>query len=77
MAESAETILKDALRLSEEDRVRVASELLASVEFDVETRDSDAWIAEIERRAQSALGGSPALTWDEARERVEERLRRK
>lgn len=38
-------------------RVRLASELLASVEFDLETRDSDAWIVEVERRAQAALDG--------------------
>ena len=53
------------------------SELLASVEFDIEARDSDAWIAEVERRAQAALAGVPGLTWDETRARVEERIRRK
>jgi hypothetical protein len=52
----------------------VASELLASVEFNIETRDSDAWIAEVERRAQAALAGVPGLTWDETRARVTERL---
>ena len=77
MTESADAILKDALRLPEEERVRVASELLASVGFDIETRDSDAWIAEVERRAQAALAGVPGVTWDETRARVEERLRRK
>jgi hypothetical protein len=77
MTESADAILQDALRLPEEERVRVASELLASVEFDIETRDSDAWIAEVERRAQAALAGVPGLAWDETRARVEERLRRK
>ena len=77
MADSADAILKDALRLPEEERVRVASELLASVEFDIETRDSDEWIAEVERRAHAALAGVPGLTWDETRARVEERLRRK
>jgi len=51
--------------------------LLASVELDIETRDSDAWIAEVERRAQAALAGGAGLTWDETRARVEERLHRK
>ena len=77
MAESADAIIKDALQLPEDERVRVASELLASVELDIETRDSDAWIVEVERRAQAALDGVPGVTWDETRARVEERLRRK
>ena len=70
MRESADVILKDALQLPEEERVRVASELLASVEFDIETRDSDAWIAEVERRAQAAVAGVPGLTWDETRRHI-------
>jgi hypothetical protein len=74
MTESADAILKDALQLPEDQRVRVASELLASVEFNIETRDSDAWIAEVERRAQAALAGVAGLTWDETRARVTERL---
>lgn len=75
--ESADELLKRALQLPEDERVRVASELLASVDSDVETRGSDAWIAEVERRAQAALDGAPGLAWDETRARVEGRLRRK
>jgi hypothetical protein len=76
MSTNADAVLKEALQLSESDRARVAAELLASLDPDVETRDSDAWIQEVERRAQAALDGDPGLTWDETRDRVEERMRR-
>ncbi len=74
MATTAEDVLKDALQLSEGERV--AAELLASLEPDIETRDGEAWVAEVERRAQAAVGGLPGLTWDETRTRVEERISR-
>lgn len=76
MGLSAEDVLKDALQLPEPERARVAAELLASLEPDIETRDSDAWIAEVERRAQAANAGVPGLTWEETRARVEERISR-
>lgn len=74
MTETADDVLKAALQLPEDERLRAASELLASVEFDIETRDSDAWIVEVERRAQAALNGVAGLTWDGTRARIEGRL---
>ena len=76
MATSAEDVLKEALLLSEGERARVAAELLASLEPDLETRDGAAWVAEVERRAQAAVGGLPGLSWDETRARVAERISR-
>lgn len=76
MSTTAEEILKEALQLSESERARVAAELLASLDPDIETRDGEAWIAEMERRAQAVIGGVPGLTWDETRTRVEERIAR-
>ena len=76
MSATAEELLKEALQLPEDDRARVAAELLASLEPDVETRDGEAWIAEVERRAQAAIAGLPGLTWDETRARIEERISR-
>jgi putative addiction module component (TIGR02574 family) len=76
MSTTAEDVLREALQLSESERARVAAELLASLEPDIETRDGDAWIAEVERRAQAAIAGVPGLTWDETRARVEERIGR-
>lgn len=77
MSTTAEEVLKDALQLSERERARVAAELLASLEPDIETRDGDAWIAEVERRAQATIAGVPGLTWEETRARVEERIGRR
>jgi hypothetical protein len=76
MSTSADEVLKEALQLSESERARVATELLASLDPDVETRDREAWIAEVERRAQAATEGLPPLAWDETRKRVEERIAR-
>ena len=77
MTETVDDVLKEALRLPEDDRVRIASELLASVDPGAETRDSAAWIAEVERRAQAAVDGVAGVSWAEARARIEDRLRRK
>jgi putative addiction module component (TIGR02574 family) len=77
MSTTADDVLKEALQLSESERARLAAELLASLEPDVETRDGDAWIAEVERRAQAAIAGVPGLTWEETRARVEERIGRR
>ena len=76
MTTTAEEVLKEALQLSEGERARVAAELLASLEPDVETRNEEAWIAEVERRAEAAIGGLPGLSWDETRQQVEERISR-
>jgi putative addiction module component len=76
MTTTAEEVLKEALQLSEGERARVAAQLLASLEPDVETRDGEAWIAEVARRAQAAIAGVPGLTWDETRTRIEERISR-
>ena len=76
MTTTAEDLLKEALQLPEGERARVAAELLASLEPDVETRDGEAWVAEVERRAQAAVSGLPGLSWDETRTRVEERIPR-
>jgi Putative addiction module component len=77
MATTADEVLKDALQLSDGERARVAAELLASLEPDSETRDGDAWIAEVERRAREAISGLPGLEWDEVRSRVEEHASRR
>lgn len=76
MSTTAEDVLKEALRLPEDERARVAAELLASLEPDIETRDGEAWIAEVERRARVAIDGLPGLSWDETRTSVEERVSR-
>jgi hypothetical protein len=75
MTDTVDNVLKEALQLPEDDRVRIASELLASVEPGAETRDSETWIAEVERRAHAAMDGVPGVSWSDARARDEDRLR--
>jgi hypothetical protein len=70
MSTIADEVFKEALPLSENERARVAAELLASLDRDVETRDGEGWMAEVERRAQAAIDGRPGLGWDETRTRV-------
>jgi len=74
MVTTAEDVLKEALQPSEGERARVAAELLASLGPDVEIRDGEAWVSEVERRAQAAVGGLSGRSWDETR--VEERVSR-
>jgi putative addiction module component (TIGR02574 family) len=76
MATTADEVLKEALQLPEDERARVAAELLASLEPEPEARDEDAWIAEVERRARAAVGGVPGLSWDETQKRIEKRINR-
>jgi putative addiction module component (TIGR02574 family) len=53
MSDDARQVLESALQLHVDDRVRIAAELLASLE---EPQDgvAEAWAAEIERRAADA-----------------------
>ncbi len=68
MTTTAEEVLKEALQLSP----RSARE---GPRWPLE-RDGEAWIAEVERRAQAAIGGLPGLTWEDTRTRIEERISR-
>lgn len=71
----ARRVLADAMDLSEDERLDVATELLASLDGPDDGRDDDAWLAEIRRRAERVeRGESQSVTWDEAKRRVLERL---
>jgi hypothetical protein len=75
MPTTVDDVLREALLLPEGERARVAAELLASLEPGIETRDGDAWIAEVERRARAAIDGLPGLSWEQTRSNVDERVR--
>ena len=73
-ADRAETLLREALTLSPDERADVAAELLASLD-DQATEDPAAvraaWAAEIERRAQRVLSGESAgEPWEDVRNRI-------
>jgi hypothetical protein len=77
MDDPVDRLLGEALGLSHDDRARILTELLATLEPDVPSQGhSEAdWIREIERRARAAVAGAPGLAWSGARARIESRVR--
>ena len=78
MSDRAQTLLREALALSLDERADVAAELLASLD---ETTSEDsaavqaAWASEIERRARRVLTGeSVGEAWEDVREHIVRRL---
>lgn len=74
MAPQTQRLIDEALLLPEDDRLRVAAELLGSVPGP-RSLDRDDWETEIVRRAEAAIAGSPAVPWEEVRRQAEARLR--
>jgi hypothetical protein len=79
VARNAGQLLSDALRLSDEERLELAIELLASVMPEVPGTDRPdrEWIEEIERRARAAAGGEAGLSWQDVRTGIETKLTRR
>jgi Putative addiction module component len=76
MASTTNRLLREALRLSPDQRAELVSELLATLEPDTpsERRTEAEWIGEIEGRACAAVAGSPGVSWTEARVQIQNRL---
>ncbi|AGP37229.1 hypothetical protein BE04_46400 [Sorangium cellulosum] len=75
MADPTQNILAAALSLPEGERLRIASELLASVEEPYDDAWKAAWLEALERREQAVRdGGSGGSAWAEVRARVLARL---
>jgi putative addiction module component (TIGR02574 family) len=72
---SIDDLFESALRLSAELRARLAQVLLSSLQEEPETRSSEAWLIEVERRARDAHDGAPGIPWSEARRQIEDSLR--
>ncbi len=78
MSSSAQKLVTEALQLSEDERLAVASELIASVDGPADADWDDAWLAELERRRQAAeRRGQPAPEWSAVRSRILDRLARR
>jgi putative addiction module component (TIGR02574 family) len=74
MTTRAAHLIQEALKLSREERVDMAAELLASVD-NSDGVVEEAWAEEIERRARRVLTGESAGTpWIEIRARIVERV---
>lgn len=66
------------MALPSEDRARVAAALLASLDDAVDEDATEAWAAEVERRADRVLAGdSEGAPWDDVRARLLDRLGRR
>jgi putative addiction module component (TIGR02574 family) len=69
--QTARALVAQALRLSESERVRVAAELLESVEGPPDEVSDDEWLAEINRRADSVRRGeSVGEPWSVVRDEL-------
>ncbi len=75
MSKSAQQLLQEVLGLPEQDRVRIATEVLASLDGAPDADWDKAWIAELDRRQRAAAArGERAPEWTEVRSRILARL---
>jgi putative addiction module component (TIGR02574 family) len=73
---AAESLLEQAMMLPLEDRVQLASGLLASLDAEeIDGGEVDLlWSIETERRAADlAVGGATPMTWDHVLAQIDER----
>jgi putative addiction module component (TIGR02574 family) len=77
MTSSARKLLQDALVLPEDERLELASEIIASVDGPSESDWEAAWLTELDRRTDAAKArGETASEWTEVRARILKRLGR-
>lgn len=72
MSSTFHALAIEALNLDEADRLRLAVELIDSVEGPADVGWDEAWLEELRARRQQGTPGS--VTWSEARTRVLRRL---
>lgn len=76
MARTADDLREEVLALPTQERARIASELLASLDSEAvdETEIDELWSAETQRRAAMLdTGEAVTLTWEEIERRFAER----
>lgn len=77
MSSVAERLINEALSLSEDERLELAAELIASVDGPPDADWEAVWLAELDRRRDAAAArGEAAPEWAEVRARVLSRLSR-
>lgn len=75
MTKPMAAVLADALRLNDEARAELATELLASLNGPADPDAQQAWDAEIAQRVAAVEAGSVALEpWQEVRQRIEKEI---
>jgi putative addiction module component (TIGR02574 family) len=77
MTDAAKKLVDDSMTLSTDERLEVASAILASIDGPVESGWDAAWAAEIDARERAARSQSdPPEEWVSVRERIAKRLLR-
>jgi putative addiction module component (TIGR02574 family) len=72
---NANKLLEAALSLPAEERARLAHNLLGSLDGPADSGSAEAWIGEIEKRAEDLADGTVLpVDWVVARERIRRRL---
>lgn len=75
MTHKAESLLREALELSESERAEIAGRLLESIEPEPDAEVEAAWAAEIDRRVRSIDAGEVELiSWEKVRDQLRSRL---
>lgn len=75
MTHKAESLLREALELSESERAEIAGRLLESIEPEPDAEVEAAWAAEIDRRVRSIDAGEVELIpWEKVRDQLRSRL---
>ena len=71
MGHPAKELLAQALALPEDERLDLATELIASVDGPPDADWEATWLAELDRRVQAARdSGQPAAEWADVRSRI-------
>jgi putative addiction module component (TIGR02574 family) len=77
MSEAARKLLEDVLALPEDERLELASEIIASVDGPRDAGWEAAWLGELDRRVDAAKNrGESGADWTDVRSRILKRLGR-
>jgi len=77
MTDAARKLLRDVLALPEDERLELASEIIASVDGPHDADWEAVWLAELDRRTAAAKQrGESGADWTDVRARILERLGR-
>lgn len=77
MSDAARKLLEGVLALPEDERLQLASDIIASVDGPVDADWNASWLAELDRRIDVAKErGESGSDWTDARARILKRLGR-
>ncbi len=77
MSDAARKLLQEVLSLPEDERLELASEIIASVDGPRDAGWEAAWLGELDRRVEAAKSrGETGTDWTDARSRILKRLGR-